>query len=64
MKHIEGKGRGVVTNKPFRKGDFLCEYAGELISRKEAVQREIEYANDPNIGSYMYFFSYKGSDYW
>ncbi|EDV22448.1 N-lysine methyltransferase KMT5A-A [Trichoplax sp. H2] len=63
MIYTEGKGRGIVTTKPFKKGDFLCEYAGELISRKEALQREVSYGKDPNIGNYMYFFSYKGSDF-
>lgn len=32
-----GKGKGVVVgDKPFAKGDFLCEYSGDLISLKEA----------------------------
>ena len=33
------KGRGVVTERPFAKGDFLCEYSGDLISLKEARVR-------------------------
>lgn len=30
------KGRGVVANKLIPKGSFVCEYAGDLIDRKEA----------------------------
>ena len=56
---MEGKGRGIFSTRAFAKGDFVCEYAGELISVQEARAREIKYAEDPEIGSYMYFFSYK-----
>lgn len=30
------KGRGVVAKKTIKKGDFICEYSGDLISVKEA----------------------------
>lgn len=58
------KGRGVVTTKVFAKGDILCEYAGELLSHEEAIEREHTYEDDPNIGSYMYFFKYKSRKLW
>ncbi len=35
---IEGKGRGVVSTRNFKKKEFLCEYTGECIS--EAKGRE------------------------
>ena len=56
---MEGKGRGIFSTRAFAKGEFVCEYAGELISVQKARVREIKYAEDPEIGSYMYFFSYK-----
>lgn len=31
------KGRGVITTKCFKKGDFVVEYAGELLTHKEAM---------------------------
>ncbi|XP_033933855.2 uncharacterized protein [Pseudochaenichthys georgianus] len=33
------KGRGIFTSIPFQKGDFLIEYRGELISKKECARR-------------------------
>ena len=57
------KGRGIFAGKGFRKGDFVCEYAGELIELDEAKERELEYEKDPEIGSYMYFFEYKSKKY-
>jgi hypothetical protein len=39
--HVFGKGKGVIATKSFLKGDFVCEYHGELITRKEAFYREV-----------------------
>ena len=36
---IQNKGRGVQSSRPFSKGEFITEYAGELISGKEASSR-------------------------
>jgi histone-lysine N-methyltransferase SETD8 len=52
------KGRGVFTTTSFIKGDFLCEYAGEVISYVEAQKREIKYANDSTKGCFMYYFKH------
>jgi len=60
---IKDKGRGIFALKKFRKGDFVCEYAGELIDGLEAKAREAEYEKDEKIGSYMYFFEYKNRKY-
>ena len=57
------KGRGIFADKVFLKGDFVCEYAGELIEVQEAKEREIEYEEDPEIGCYMYYFEYKSKKY-
>ncbi|THV49221.1 hypothetical protein BGAL_0206g00140 [Botrytis galanthina] len=40
---IEGAGFGLFTAEPVRKGDFLSEYTGELISDNEAERRGVEY---------------------
>lgn len=56
--HFEGKGRGIVAIQPFNKGEFVVEYAGELIKMDEAREREKLYAQDQNTGCYMYYFKY------
>lgn len=64
VKHFVGKGRGIVTTKEFEKGDFVIEYAGELIDLVEAKKRETEYAKDQNTGCYMYYFQHRNHQYW
>lgn len=60
---IPFKGRGVIATKPFHKGDFVVEYAGDQISWEEARKREVEYSQNPNIGCYMYYFSANGRNF-
>lgn len=62
--NFEGKGRGIVTTRHFCKGEFVVEYAGELIDMCEAKEREKSYAQDQNTGCYMYYFKYRNSQYW
>ena len=59
----ENKGRGVFATCSFSRNDFVCEYAGEMISYAEAKQLEKKYALDTSIGCYMYFFEYKAKTY-
>lgn len=59
IKHFEGKGRGIVTTRPFIKGEFVVEYIGDLISVSEAKEREQIYAEDDSTGCYMYYFKHK-----
>ena len=54
----EAKGRGVIATRAFSPGEFVVEYIGELISGSEARSREDEYKKDPNVGSFMFFFSH------
>ena len=61
---MENKGRGVVATKPFKKGDFVVEYAGDLIDLKEAKKRDEDYAKDPSKGCYMYYFNFQNRKYW
>lgn len=57
------KGRGVTTTRPLREGDFVLEYAGELLDMKEARRREQLYAQDQSVGCYMYYFTCKDKHY-
>jgi hypothetical protein len=34
-------------------------YAGELVTEEEALEREMKYAEQPLVGSYMYFFEFR-----
>lgn len=61
---FEGKGRGVVAVQPFYRGQFVVEYAGELITSEEAREREQVYAQDQNTGCYMYYFKHHNIQYW
>jgi len=63
MKMTEGKGRGIFANKDLSKGDFVVEYAGDLMSLEEGKAKEDEYSEDAEIGCYIYFFSFKGKRY-
>ncbi|XP_014244326.1 N-lysine methyltransferase KMT5A-A [Cimex lectularius] len=58
-----GKGRGIVAKRNFLRGDFVVEYAGELISLEEAKIREAIYSQDQNTGCYMYYFMYKNTQF-
>ena len=61
---IEGKGRGVVATKDFGRGDFVVEYAGDLIDLGEAKYREEKYGKDSSVGCYMYYFNCNNKSYW
>lgn len=56
---FDGKGRGIITTRPFQKGEFVVEYIGDLITVAEAKEREQIYAEDDSTGCYMYYFKHK-----
>lgn len=60
---LADKGRGVTTSRPLKAGDFVLEYAGELIDVQEAKLREQIYATDSSIGCYMYYFTCRNKQY-
>lgn len=60
---FKDKGRGIVADRPFEKGDFVVEYSGELIDISEAKRREEKYAMDPDTGCYMYYFKHNNQQY-
>jgi len=61
--NIVGKNRGVVPTKKLFKGEFVVEYAGELIEHSTAEERENRYAMDISKGCYMYYFKTNGKHY-
>jgi len=58
-----GKGRGIITTRLFRKGEFVVEYSGDLIDMNQAKIREKLYSADQNTGCYMYYFQHKNQSY-
>ena len=61
---IEGKGRGVISTREFTKGEFVVEYVGNLIDVDRAKKKESQYAKNPDVGCYMYYFMFKNKQYW
>jgi len=57
------KGRGVVSTRDLKKGEFVVEYAGDIIDVASAKDREVKYSLDVNKGCYMYYFKHKGKNY-
>ena len=41
--NIRGKGKGIKATKKFIKGEYICEYEGNLITYGKAKKREEEY---------------------
>ena len=64
VKEFECKGRGVVATKDFSRGDFVVEYAGDLIDIGKAREREEKYAKNPEVGCYMYYFKCGSKQHW
>lgn len=58
------KGRGVTADKDFARGEYVVEYAGELVCFQEARKREAIYSQDTSTGCYMYYFKYGSIHYW
>ena len=52
-------GRSVFTTRLFQKDDFLLRYAGELIDKKEADQRDYIFET-----GFRYVFDWKGKKLW
>lgn len=63
VQEVEGKGRGVFAKIDFTRGQFVCEYAGELINYETAKEREKFYEGKTEFGCYMYYFNFKDKKY-
>ena len=64
VKEIESKGRGVFSTQRISTGTYICEYSGVLRSKREAFKFEKDYEKDEKIGCYMYYFTFRGENYW
>ena len=53
-----------MTTRPFAKGSFVVEYAGDLVDLGVAKQREKNYSMNQHVGCYMYYFQHKTKNYW
>ena len=59
--NVQGKGRGVFATRTIAKGEFVCEYTGELLTEAESNVRALEYDftdNDCEKGCYMFWFKH------
>ncbi|EDQ90832.1 uncharacterized protein MONBRDRAFT_15842 [Monosiga brevicollis MX1] len=66
---MDAKGKGVLAGRAFRRGEYVCEYAGELIELEEAHRREERYRTEATAKGldemmcYMYFLRHKSRTY-
>lgn len=56
-------GRGVVTTREFKRGEFVIEYVGQLLALSESKEKEKQHEADQS-GSYMLFFKSCQQSYW
>ncbi|XP_043978900.1 uncharacterized protein LOC122834482 isoform X2 [Gambusia affinis] len=60
VKYINAfKGRGIFATTSFQKGDFLCEYQGELISKEECERRQKVYHDKLKVFLFEFYFNGK-----
>ncbi|KAJ0006435.1 hypothetical protein NQD34_013708 [Periophthalmus magnuspinnatus] len=63
IKYINSfKGRGVFSCRDFQKGDFLIEYRGEVITKKEQECRLKVYHKALKV--FMFDFHFNGNQFW
>ena len=61
MKHTD-KGRSVFVGQFISKGEYICEYHGELITSKYFKRRNHEY-NTSGAGSFILEFKFQEKKY-
>lgn len=59
VKIIPGRQRAVFTTRAFSRMEFVLEYAGDLMTAKQAKVLEKEYEADPSKGSFQYYFRFR-----
>lgn len=65
VREIPNKGRGIFSTKLFSRGDFIVEYAGDLIKSTESTFREKFYGcMDASGSSYMFYFKLNDELLW
>ena len=50
--------------RDFAKGEFVVEYAGDLIDIGTAKDLEAKYSMDASKGCYMHYFKHKEKQCW
>lgn len=58
--NIRGKGKGVISTRFIKRGEFICEYVGELLTHEQAMEREDVYNKRGLKVGYMFYFQSKG----
>ncbi|KAI4486112.1 hypothetical protein M0804_006601 [Polistes exclamans] len=58
--NIDKKGLGLITTKFIKKGQFICEYAGEIIGIDEARRRIEANKNDNSMNYVLVVFEHIG----
>ena len=54
------KGLGVIATRNFHKGEYLCEYSGEHMTKAQALKRKNLYAQFNDVGSYIFDYVHDG----
>lgn len=65
--NIRGKGKGVIATKKYMKGEYICEYEGDLITYGKAQKREDEYIEEQKkraYKGYLFYFTFKNKRLW
>ena len=57
-------GHGVFTESAIKKGEFLVQYKGDLLTVEEADRRHEEYVKSKLRHNYQYFLTWKGKQMW
>ena len=60
---ITEKGRGVEASRPFSKGEFVVEYAGEVMDAGSGHAMEATYSMDMTKGCYSYYFPWNSKTF-
>jgi [histone H4]-lysine20 N-methyltransferase SETD8 len=55
----DGRGRGVFTQTDRSRKSFICEYAGDTVTKEVADRRVDEYEQQGAKNFYQYYFSFK-----
>ena len=56
---VTGKQRAIFSTRDFTRKEYVIEYAGTLMLGSKAKDLAKEYALDPSIGCYQYYFRYR-----
>lgn len=55
---LDGKGKGVLTTRPFSKGEVVCDYHGVVVSREQGLA--IHQSTEGKENGHMLFYTSRG----